>query len=120
MRLISSLLFAVLMLFSDGAFAQVGPAYTNRDCSIASLSGSSQTIAVANPNRKFLGIYNSGATTVWVNVAGGTAAVNGTSSIVLPSTYSLIFSAQPGAGVASNAITVIGTAAQPLTCFEGR
>ncbi len=120
MRLISSLILAVFLTLPAAAFAQTGPAYTNRDCGISSLSGASQTLVVANPNRKFLGIYNTGANTVFVNAAGGTAAITGISSIALPPNYSLIYQPVNGAGVSNNAITIIGTSGQPVACFEGR
>lgn len=117
--------FIVLALISLLSFAlpqqaSAEAAYNIRDCSISSLSGSSQSLAVANPNRKYLGIFNGGANTVYVNVAGGTAASTSISSIAMPPNYSLIFSPDNNRSVSNNAITIIGTAGQPVTCFEGR
>lgn len=117
MRIFSAALLAFLTLLPIGAMAQVMPTYTLRDCGISSLSGSSQSLAVANPNRKYLGIFNSGNATVYVNAAGGTAATSGVASIPVVSGGSLLFK-EPD-GLARNAITIIGTAAQPVACFEG-
>lgn len=115
-------LIAVFSLFvASEAFAINAPnevaVYTLRDCGISSLSGSSQSIAVANPNRKYLGIFNTGNANIFVNVAGGTAAITGISSITVPSGSSLVMLGT--AGLPRNAVTVIGTAAQPVSCFEG-
>ncbi len=74
MRLFPTLLLAILALMPVAAMAQVTPTYSLRDCGISSLSGSSQSLAVANTSRKYLGIFNSGNATVYINAAGGTAA----------------------------------------------
>lgn len=118
MRLISSLILATLLLMPELAFAQNVPlAFTQRDCSISSLSGSSQSLSVANPNRKYLGIFNTGNASVYVNVTGGTAANTGISSITINSGNALIWKMPDG--VSRNAITIIGTSGQPVTCTEG-
>ncbi len=117
MRLFSAVFLAILTLLPISAMAQVTPAYTLRDCGISSLSGSSQSLAVANPQRKYLGIFNSGNATVYVNAAGGTAASTGIASIPVVSGGSLIF--KEPEGLARNPITIIGTTAQPVACFEG-
>lgn len=121
-RYIAAHLIALFVVFTCNlSFAATAPnnplIYTLRDCGISSLSGSSQSLAVANPNRKYLGIFNSGNANVYVNVAGGTAASSGVSSIPISSGNSLIMLG--GSGIPRNLITVIGTAAQPLACFEG-
>jgi len=117
MRLLSSIILAISLLLPGVAFSQVTPAYTLRDCGISSLSGSSQSLAVANPNRKYLGIFNSGNASVYINAIGGTAASTGIASIPLASGGSLIFKEPEGS--ARNAITIIGTSGQPVACFEG-
>lgn len=106
----------ISLLFATQAFAQAVP-YSLADCSISSLSGSSQTIIAANPQRKYLMIFNSGANTAYVNLSGGTAATSGASSIVLGVGSSIVIS---GNQIDTSAAKVIGTAAQPLTCYEGR
>lgn len=117
MRIFSSVILAIALAFPGLALAQAVPNYTLRDCGISSLSGSSQSLAVANPNRRFLGIYNTGTASVYVNAVGGTAASTGIASITVTSGSSLIFQGQNG--VNRNAVTIIGTTAQPVACFEG-
>lgn len=117
MRIFSSVILAIALAFPGLALAQAVPNYTLRDCGISSMSGASQSIAVANPNRRFLGIYNTGNASVYVNVAGGTAANTGISSIIVTSGSSLIF--QGANGVNRNAVTILGTSGQPVSCFEG-
>lgn len=117
MRILSSLLFAILTLVSLPAFANPSPTYNLADCSISSLSGSSQTAVAANSNRQYLMLFNSGANTAYVNLAGGTAASSGASSVALGVGSSVVISGQQ---VATNKVTVTGTAAQPFTCYEGR
>ena len=85
-----------------------------RDASIISLSGSSQTALAKNGNRQFLLIENSGNANVGVNLTGGTAASGGTGTITLAAGVSLLLDHV----VPQNAITVIGTAAQPLCVIE--
>jgi|ERR1700693_149504 len=117
MRLSSSLLLAFLTLLPFVAFAQVTPTFTERDCGISSLSGSSQQLVAANPNRKYLGVFNSGANTVYINSSGGTAATSGIASIGVAAGNALVWKLPDG--LPRNAITIIGTAAQPVACFEG-
>lgn len=117
MRIISSLLFAILTLCSLPAFASPAPYYNLVDCSISSLSGSSQQIVAANPNRQYLMLFNSGANTAYVNLTGGTAASSGASSVALGVGASVVISGQQ---IATNKVTITGTAAQPFTCYEGR
>lgn len=112
------ILFLAMLGLAFPASAQVANLYTLRDCGISSLSGSSQSLAVANPQRKYLGIFNTGNATIYVNVAGGTAATTGIASINIASGSSLVMKLGDGA-IPRNAITVIGTAAQPVACFEG-
>lgn len=132
MRIISSIILAILALSPLAAFAQVTTALpTFADCSIASLSGSSQTLGTAytlgtNPNRKYLLICNntsSASANVGVNLSGGTAALNGAGTITLSQGACLEFSTSPGGGLPlppANGVRVIGTAAQPVMCLEGR
>lgn len=115
-NLFLSLITLLTFAFTSEAIAQAVP-YNLVDCSIASLSGSSQTLVAKNPQRKYLLIFNSGANTAYVNLSGGTAATSGISSVPLSVGSSFVIS---GAQVDTTAATVIGTAAQPLTCYEGR
>jgi len=105
-----------LLLMASAANAQQFP-YTLYDCSISSLTGSSQQIIAANPQRKYLMIFNSGANPAYVNLAGGTAATSGASSVALSVGASIVVS---GPTISTSKVTAIGTAAQPLTCYEGR
>lgn len=83
--------------------------------SIASLSGASETLfaavawdALEAPRFAF----NSGTASVWINLAGGTAVANGSNCME-------IAPGQFWRGWVTNAITVIGTAGQPLTAGVG-
>jgi len=90
-----------------------GTAYTDR--SIASLTGSSQSLAAANANRKILFITNPGATEIWVNLVGGAAVANGAGSVpILPNGSILLDTSAP-----TGAINVIGTAGAVVTAYEG-
>ena len=93
--------------------ARVGKAYTNR--SIANLSGSSQTLMAANAAREILIIQNVAANNIGVNLAGGTAAIGTAGTITLPAGASLTLDNSPPVG----AITIIGTANDDVTAFEG-
>lgn len=101
----------------DLAQASTTTNYALADCSISSLSGSSQQVVAANPQRQYLMLFNSGANTVYVNLAGGTAASSGASSIPLGVGASVVVN---GANVSRSAVTVTGTSTQPITCYEGR
>lgn len=114
-----SRIFAFLIattLLASPAFAQI-VTFNPSDCSKASLSGSSQSLLVANSQRRYLFLQNTGTSSVGVNVAGGTALIGGTGTITLLPGTSLEYTAT---GVPTTAITGIGTAAQSLTCIEGR
>lgn len=102
--------------FSAEALAQAYP-YNLVDCSVSSLSGSSQALVAKNPQRKYLMIFDSGANPVYVNLAGGTASSSGVSSIPVAVGGSVVIS---GDYIDTTAATVIGTSGQPVTCFEGR
>lgn len=118
MRLSSLICIAFISLFAAlPAQAQVVATYALSDCSVSSLTGSSQSLVAANPQRKYLLIVNSGANNAYVNLAGGTAATSGISSAQISPQGTVLLS---GATVARNAVTVIGTSAQPVTCYEGR
>jgi hypothetical protein len=120
MRLFASLLiFVSSLFFGTPVFAQALPTF--RDCSIASLSGSSTSMLVANPSRKYLFVMNTGTSNVGVNLAGGTAAIAGAGTVTLVPGASLEL---PKSGstnlMPTGIVTVIGTAAQPVVCYEGR
>lgn len=86
------------------------------DKSIASMSGTSQALLPVNPFRRYLLIQNTGNANVGVNIAGGTAVLGGTGTITLVPNGSY----EPDSGVMPcNAMTVIGTAGQPVVCIEG-
>lgn len=117
MRSLLPVLVALFLLVSAPAFAQNQP-FTLNDCSVASLTGSSQSMLSANGQRQFLLIVNNSTTnTAYVNLAGGTAAANGTGTISLGVNASYL-ATRPN--VPTNKITVIGTSGQPVACFEGR
>lgn len=132
MRLFPALVLAILTLIPAASFAQVASALpTFADCSIASMSGSSQKLGTAftlatNFNRKYLYICNNTSVagdSVGVNLTGGTAALNGAGTVTLVQGACLEFSANPGSGLPqppSGAVTVIGTSSQPVLCYEGR
>src|SRR5215813_5213973 len=85
------------------------------DKSVASLAGSSQVLLIANPDRRYLLIQNTGSSNVGVNLAGGPAAIGGAGTITLLPGGSY----EPDAGfIPTNPINVIGTAGQPVVCFE--
>jgi len=121
---------AIFVVFSANlAFAQTAPTFA--DCSIASMSGSSQSLGTSFTlgskayNRKYLHICNTGSAgnNVGVNLTGGTAALSGSGTETLVPGACLEFSAAPGSGLPlppSNAINVIGTSSQPVLCEEGR
>ena len=85
-----------------------------QDVSITSLSGSSQTAAVAKNHRRFLLIENTGSANIGVNLCGGTAAIGGTGTVTIVANGSLMFDRV----VPNTAINVIGTAGQPVTVIQ--
>lgn len=88
-------------------------AYTNR--SIAALSGASEVLMPANANRRILVINNVSANKVAVNLTGGAAVIDSNGSITIAAGGSLILDTYPPTG----AITIIGTAADKVTAYEG-
>lgn len=131
MRFLLSLILAFSILFlSTESFAQTSPTFG--DCSIASLSGSSQALGTAfalgnkSYNRKYLYICNTSTVTgdnVGINLAGGTAALGGVGTATLYPGACVEYSAASGSGLPlppSNNVNVIGTSGQPVLCYEGR
>jgi hypothetical protein len=120
------LAFAALLSLAAAqpALAQLAANYTINDCSIGSLSGSSQQLLAANPQRKFLEINNPSTNQiVYLNLAGGTAASAVSSLVMGPvasSVNSLTFTGGAGALPPANKITVTGSPGSPVTCYEGR
>jgi len=93
--------------------APIGGAWTNG--SIANLSGASQTLFAANTDRRHLVIQNIAANSMGVNLAGGTAAIGTAGTITLTAGAMLeLFNYPP-----TSAITIIGTANDDVTAFEG-
>lgn len=113
MRLKAPIL-AALLLCAFPAYAQVvtRPVFL-LDCSIASLTGASQALVPQDMTRKFILIENIGNANIGVNPTGGTAAIGtaGTLTIAAGATQTFNSASVPG-----NAMTVIGTSAQPVTC----
>lgn len=111
-------LIPAIALLASPALAQALPTAV-ADCSIASLTGSSQQLVAANPQRKYLQVYNSGANTIYLNLSGGTAASSGASSVAVASAaYATVI--QNSDVIMTNKVTVTGTSTQPVTCYEGR
>lgn len=93
--------------------APIGGAWTDR--SIANLTGASQSLMAANANRRHLLIQNVAANNMGVNLAGGAAAIGVAGTITItPGGYLEIFDYPP-----VGAITIIGTANDDVTAFEG-
>lgn len=86
------------------------------DRTITSLSGSSQTLANANPARKKL-ILKNGAANAGVNLKGGTAAIGDAETITLLPYEGLVLS---GKECPLGAITVIGTSTNYFSAYEGQ
>lgn len=130
MRLIISLFLCGLVILSGSeASAQSTAANpTFADCSIASLSGSSQTLGTAFTlgthayNRKYLLICNTGTSNVGVNLTGGTAALSGagTMTLVPGSCKEYASGTTQLPNPPANGVAVIGTSSQPVLCIEGR
>lgn len=128
MRFLSLVIFSVIAVFSTAAFALTP--MTLADCSIASMSGSSQSLGTAFTlgskafNRKYLLICNNGSTNnVGVNLAGGTAALSGAGTVTLVPGSCVEYPKGGNSDVGlipANNINVIGTSTQPVLCLEGR
>lgn len=91
----------------------VGP----KDRSIASLSGSSQLLMPANPDRRDFLIKNNGANDIAITFTTAVAAANANGSIEIAPGDALSASVL-GEMVPKGAIYVIGTAAQPVYAHE--
>jgi hypothetical protein len=125
-KFLAALAFLAFLTASQ-AEAQNASLRSFNDCSIAALSGASQQILPANPNRSYLLICNTATTNnAGVNFTGGTAVIGGAGTYtLLPNNvaqsckeYAAGFSYLPPPP--SGAINVIGTATQTLLCLEGR
>lgn len=85
------------------------------DKSLPALSGTSQVLLIANPDRRYLLIQNTGSENLGVNLAGGPAAIGGPGTVTLFPGGSY----EPDAGfIPTNPINVIGSEGQPVLCFE--
>ena len=113
-----------LLLASAPAFATNVTSTNIGDCSITSLTGStSQQVLAANPQRKYLQIFNPNASDkIYVNLAGGTAgtSASSTGTMSIAAAGNITFTGSQGSAMPINAITVNGTAANSVICFEGR
>jgi hypothetical protein len=118
------LLILALLLATTPVFANPNVETNIGDCSITSLTGStSQQILAANPQRKYLQIFNPAASdAIYVNLAGGTAGTTATSTgtLKIAAQGNVTFAGGTGAVIPMNAITVNGTASDAVICFEGR
>ncbi len=83
------------------------------DHSIASLTGSSQNLVPQDMTRVYLHIANVGNANVGINLLGGTAAIGTFGTIVLTANGSITYNT---GSIPGNAISIIGTAGQPITC----
>ena len=92
----------------------VGGGVAWADKTVTSLTGTSQTLMAANAGRKGLLVKN-GATSVGINILGGTAAIGGAGTMTLQPFEGVAF---VGAECPIGAITVVGTAANYCSAFE--
>lgn len=84
------------------------------DHSIASLTGSSETLIEEAAERNFLLVENPHATdAIAINLTGGTAVINGAGSITIPAMKAFWMDTF----VPTNKITVIGTTLAGVTCY---
>lgn len=86
------------------------------DRSIASLTGSSQTLMEANPIRKRF-IFKNGAASVGLNLKGTTAVIGGADTVTLLAYEGIALS---GKDCPKGAITVIGTSTNYVSAYEGQ
>ena len=100
---------------TDATFAitQISGGYTDR--SIVNLAGTSETLMAANASRQTLVIQNVAANNIGVNLTGGTAAIGVAGTITLVPGASMVLDTRPPVG----AITIIGTAGDDVTAYEG-
>ena len=83
------------------------------DHSIASLTGSSQSLVSQDMTRSYLEIFNPGTDNVGVNLTGGTASIGGAGTDTILPNGSMIYNT---GSIPGNAITVIGTSGQVVNC----
>lgn len=116
--------FLTVLLISSHVFASNVTATNIGDCSITSLTGStSQQVLAANPQRKYLQIFNPNASDkIYVNLAGGTAGTTATSTgtISIAAAGNVTFTGSQGSAMPINSVTVNGTASDAIICLEGR
>jgi len=93
------------------ATTQASTAHT--DFSIASATGSSQSILAANVDRREAILHNFSDKDWWINPTGGTAAVNTAGNVRIPKSGGTLVLNN------TNAITGIGTTGKALTVLEG-
>jgi hypothetical protein len=100
-----------LPVISSGAASVIGITPTDR--SIASTSGSSQTLMAANASRHSMTIENTGNANCGVSPTGGTAVIGGAGTLTLAP-----LGAYAPRVPSQSAITVICTAGQPIYADE--
>lgn len=103
----------VLVNRSGLATYTLGP----QDRSILSLSGSSQQLMPANPNRRSFNIQNTGTADIVVTFVAATAAANSLGCYEIPPS-AMLSAEMLGGQVPKGACQIIGTAGQPVTADE--
>ena len=94
-----------------------GGALTYTDKSIASMSGASEALMAANTSRRAMIVQNTGTSDVGLRwVTAGTAAIGGAGTMTLKPAQAFIVT---GSDATTVAVTVIGTAGQPVYAAEG-
>ena len=83
------------------------------DYSIASLTGSSQSLVKADGTRSMILVHNPGVNNIGVTI-GATAAIGSAGTVTLVPNGTMTFEID---GIPQNAFQVIGTAGQPVTCW---
>lgn len=84
------------------------------DHSIASMTSLSVQVLAFNPRRKYLFVQNVGTSPIGVNVSGGSAAISTPPTITLYPAGEL----EATSFVPTAAISIIGTAGQPVTVLS--
>jgi hypothetical protein len=93
---------------------QVGGTMTATDKTITSATGASQTLAAAAAGRRAI-LIKAGASSVGVNLLGGTAAIGGAGTITLAPLEGIFLD---GASCPVGAITIITTATAYVSAIE--
>jgi hypothetical protein len=119
MRSIFLALVALILLATP---ALADPNWTFKNCGITSMSGSSTQLSAANALRHYLLICNFGAAgdNITLGMAGETAVANQGLNLVPGACKEYASGTSYLPQPPANAINVIGTSGQPVSCYEGR